>query len=775
EVLNFIGELDAKLFVLDCLPNMTPPYFPVDTLRKRLIDAVTFLRNKKPNTPILLTEHDGYTDEAINPVRKKEYEDANKVLTEVFAQFKKNGFKNIFLLSKKEIGQDIETMVDGVHPNDAGMMRYATAYEQKIKSIFKSVITAYQTNPLLIPLPQRMLWGKGSFPLQRCKAIYVKDNLLLSEAKRLQQSLAQKGIDVVIVSTNKKDEPYIELLLGDVVSPQSKEEAYSLNINPQKITIKANTARGIFYGLQTLEQITKDRNAVPQVSITDWPAFSWRGYMVDVGRNFQSMGLLKQQIEIMSQYKLNIFHFHFTEDIAWRLASKKYPQLTAPQNMLRNKGSFYTEEDLKELIQFCKDRYITLVPEIDMPGHSAAFKRAMKTDMQSDSGVYILKNILKEFFETYDLPYFHIGADEVKITNKAFVPEMTSYIESFGKKTVGWEPGGNFKENTIRQLWMDDNAHASANSQIQFIDSRHLYINHMDPLEGVVTIFNRQIGKKEKGDSSILGGTLCLWPDRRVEREEDAIVMNGVYPNLIAFAERTWRGGGQAGWVATIGAPGSVKAKEFAEFENRLLWHKDHYFSTLPFPYVRQSGTAWKLYGPFDNEGNVSKTFAPEESSFNSKTETPALSIIGGTIVLRHWWFPLISGAIKEPKENTTWYATTKIWSEEAGFQSIWIGFNNLSRSPASDSPPPGAWDAKNSAVWVNGKLIPPPVWKRGGQKGFSEIPLVDEGYEYRAPTKIYLNKGWNEVLIKAPVGSFKGKDWQNPVKWMFTFIKVSE
>ncbi|MEO5500110.1 MAG: beta-N-acetylhexosaminidase, partial [Ginsengibacter sp.] len=93
--------------------------------------------------------------------------------------------------------------------------------------------------------------------------------------------------------------------------------------------------------------------------------------------------------------------------------------------------------------------------------------------------------------------------------------------------------------------------------------------------------------------------------------------------------------------------------------------------------------------------------------------------------------------------------------------------------STATNSPPEGKWDEKNSAVWVNGKLIDPPNWQHAGLKGDSEIPLSDEGYEYRDPTKIYLNKGWNTILIKAPVASFKSTDWQNPVKWMFTFVEA--
>ncbi len=149
--------------------------------------------------------------------------------------------------------------------------------------------------------------------------------------------------------------------------------------------------------------------------------------------------------------------------------------------------------------------------------------------------------------------------------------------------------------------------------------------------------------------------------------------------------------------------------------------------------------------------------------------------VTGGTIVLRHWWAPLIKGAIDDPKENSTVYAVTKIRSDEDAVKNFWIGFNNISRSPATDSPPLNAWDNKNSEVWVNGKLVPPPHWKHPGQKGNPEIPLVDEGYEYREPTKIFLHKGWNEILIKSPAGSFIGKDWQNPVKWMFTFVSLRD
>jgi lysophospholipase L1-like esterase len=649
---------------------------------------------------------------------------------------------------------------DGLHLLGAGYAFW--------KHLIYHYVYDLNEKPSVIPLPQSLKWNDGNFALYACKNILIRDTSLQKEAEWLQKKITQKGWNVNIVNAIEDTRPFIEVSLGKINSPQLPDEAYKINVTENKISLAANTSHGIFNALQTLEQLMRDGSMINACEITDWPAFSWRGYMVDVGRNFQSMDMLKQQIDKMAFYKLNIFHFHFTEDIAWRLQSKLYPQLTAPENMLRNKGEYYTEADMKELISYCKKRYITLVPEIDMPGHSAAFKRAMHTDMQSDSGMVILKNILNEFCKTYDLPYFHIGADEVKITNKNFIPGITKYLESFGKKTVGWEPGGNFLPGTIRQLWMDDNGKLTANSNIQYIDSRHLYLNHMDPLEAVVTIFSRQIGGKIKEDKNVLGGTLCLWPDRRVANENDILRMNPAYPGMMAFAERAWRGGGYKKWIANV-EKGDTK-NEFVEFEQRLLDHKELYFQNIPFPYQRQGIMYWDLFGPYENGGDLSKSFSPQNKNF---PDSPSLKAIGGTIVLRHWWYPLIKGVIENPQENTTWYAYTKIWSDEEKLQDFWIGFNNLSRSPATDSPMPGTWDNHKSTVWVNGKIIPPPYWKHGGQKGNPEIPLIDEGYEYREPTKILLKKGWNEVLIKAPIGSFKGKDWQNPEKWMFTFLPV--
>ncbi|SHE50165.1 SGNH/GDSL hydrolase family protein [Pedobacter caeni] len=132
EVLDYLSEIDASLYVLDCMPNLTGE--DISTLKNKIVDAVVLLQRKRPGVPILLTEHDGYSEEEMQQVKKKEYEKANTAMAQAVDALRKKGSKNIHLLTKKEIGQNIESTVDGVHPNDIGMMNYANAYEKKIKT-----------------------------------------------------------------------------------------------------------------------------------------------------------------------------------------------------------------------------------------------------------------------------------------------------------------------------------------------------------------------------------------------------------------------------------------------------------------------------------------------------------------------------------------------------------------------------------------------------------------------------------------------------------------
>jgi len=153
ELIGLLTEIDAKMYVLDCLPNLTSPdYYATGELQTRIVSSVSELQNKKPLTPILLTDHDGYTDGEINPVRKNEYVSTNKVFIHTFDSLIAAGVKNIFRLSKEAINQDVESMVDGTHPNDIGMMHYADAYAKEIRTILEEPEGTISTT---IPVTQR--------------------------------------------------------------------------------------------------------------------------------------------------------------------------------------------------------------------------------------------------------------------------------------------------------------------------------------------------------------------------------------------------------------------------------------------------------------------------------------------------------------------------------------------------------------------------------------------------------------------------------------------
>lgn len=764
-VLNRLDEIynrqPAKVFLLigtnDLAGNIKP-----DSVVKNILWITSLLKDKSPLTKIYV--------QSIFPVNEKfgkfgghtskrnEILLVNKALFDSAVKYRYN-YVDVFSALADSVGRlHTDYTNDGLHLTGPGYVKWKETIYNKVYSL-----------PALIPLPQKIKWGNEKYLLKTCAAIYINDPACQKEAVSMQKFLASKNITVQIKTKLRGSENAIELRLEGNLSSTGKDEAYYLSVSKKNILLKAESAHGLFNAIQTFKQLV-NKTEVQGCEITDSPAFSWRGFMVDVGRNYQSIKQLKQQIDVMAAYKLNIFHFHLTEDIAWRLQSKQYPQLTEAKNMLRNPGKFYSIAEMKELINYCNERYITLIPEIDMPGHSEAFKRALGVDMQSEEGTKICKNILTEFCKEFDLPYIHIGGDEVKISNKEFLPQMVSLLKSLGKKVVAWDPGGNVPEGTMMQMWVGN---AKPKKNFPAIDSRHLYLNHFDPLDGVVATFNHRVCDTLTGSGDKLGAILCNWPDRRVSKEEDLINMNAVYPVMLSFAERCWQGGGWKNYLSDIGTPGTERYNAFVEFEHRLLEHKTAYFKNLSFPYVKQSDIEWKLIGPFDNKGKTETIFSPETTSFFDTVQLINYpSVFGGTIWLRHFWHPMIGSHLENQQDNSTYYAVRKIWSSEPGVKKFWIGFNNIGRANATDSPPAGEWDYKNSRVWVNGKLIPPPNWKRGGQKGNLETPLTDEGYEYREPAKIYLQKGWNKILIKAPVALFNG-EWQNPVKWMFTFIQL--
>ena len=574
-----------------------------------------------------------------------------------------------------------------------------------------------------------------------------------------------------------------EKYVSQIEGAKFQEEAYHLLITKKGILLEATTPKGMYWGRQTLEQLKTTKNKkiyLPQCDITDWPAFRIRGFMHDVGRSYIPVEELKREISLLSRYKINVFHWHLTENQAWRLESKRYPQLNAPENMEREKGKFYTLEEARQLVEFCKQHQVLLIPEIDMPGHSAAFERTFKTDMQSEKGTQILKDIIDEVCATFDVPYLHIGTDEVQFTNPDFVPMMVKYIRDKGKKVISYNPGWNYKPGEIdmTQLW---SYRGKAQKGIPAIDCRFHYANHFDTYADLVAMFNSRIYNQTEGSDELAGCIVAFWNDRFIDNTRQLLAENNFYPYMLTLAERAWRGGGNCyfdgkGTLLWEDEPEQLAA--FKEFEDRLLWQKKTWLKEVPFPYVCQTQNEWQITDAFPNGGDLNKVFPPEEKEdsvyqYEGKTYKTR-KIIGNGIYLRHVWGTLVPGFYANPQENHTAYATRWIYSPKERKAKLALEFQNYSRSESDLAPRQGTWDYKCSRAWLNGQEIMPPVWENTNTERSNEITLKNENYMSRPAIDITLKKGWNKLMLKLPVGKFSSKETRL-VKWMFTAAILDE
>ena len=574
-----------------------------------------------------------------------------------------------------------------------------------------------------------------------------------------------------------------EKYVSQIEGAKFQEEAYHLLITKKGILLEATTPKGMYWGRQTLEQLKTTKNKkiyLPQCDITDWPAFRIRGFMYDVGRSYIPVEELKREISLLSRYKINVFHWHLTENQAWRLESKRYPELNAPENMEREKGKFYTLEEARQLVEFCKQHQVLLIPEIDMPGHSAAFERTFKTDMQSEKGTQILKDIIDEVCATFDVPYLHIGTDEVQFTNPDFVPMMVKYIRDKGKKVISYNPGWNYKPGEIdmTQLW---SYRGKAQKGIPAIDCRFHYANHFDTYADLVAMFNSRIYNQTEGSDELAGCIVAFWNDRFIDNTRQLLAENNFYPYMLTLAERAWRGGGNCyfdgkGTLLWEDEPEQLAA--FKEFEDRLLWQKKTWLKEVPFPYVCQTQNEWQITDAFPNGGDLNKVFPPEEKEdsvyqYEGKTYKTR-KIIGNGFYLRHVWGTLVPGFYANPQENHTAYATRWIYSPKERKAKLALEFQNYSRSESDLAPRQGTWDYKCSRAWLNGQEIMPPVWENTNTERSNEITLKNENYMSRPAIDITLKKGWNKLMLKLPVGKFSSKETRL-VKWMFTAAILDE
>ena len=555
-------------------------------------------------------------------------------------------------------------------------------------------------------------------------------------------------------------------------------EAYRLTVGEGGIRIAATTETGVIRAIQTLTQMAEEDGRLDACTIADWPAFKLRGWMHDVGRSYISVDELKRQIRLMGRFKVNTFHWHLTENQAWRFEVKQYPQLTAASSMTRFVGQYYTQEECREVVALAADYGIQVIPEIDMPGHSQAFQRAMGHSMQTDQGMAELQNILDEVCDVFhDSPYIHIGADEQAITYPNFLSIITGHLHQKGQRVVVWNPisGVTITSQTgadMTQMWSTAGKKIAG---LPNIDCRYNYINHFDVFADLVGIYKSNIYYVQQGSKEVAGEITAVWNDRHVATEEGIMRQNNVYACVLASADRAWKGGGRQ-YIETGGTTLPTSGDEFDEFaqwEQRFLYHKAHSLKDEPIPYVRQTNVRWQVTDAFPNGGSATAQFPPETEglqdsyTYSGKTYGTGRAT-GAAVYLRHTWGTTVPGYYQNPQLNTTAYAWTYVYSpieQEAG---ALIEFQNYGRSEKDTAPENGKWDRKGSRIWLNDQEIVGPTWTNAGRSIDNEVPLGNENFAAREPVRVQLHQGWNKVFLKLPYVTANGVRLN---KWMFTFV----
>ena len=359
----------------------------------------------------------------------------------------------------------------------------------------------FHAHPILaqsvIPVPLKMEQGTGSFLLSEKTKLYT--NLQGGEAELWENYL--KALPVQLKEARMKDRKQMLFLLITPKTPQlPSPESYTLSVTSQRIEIRATSGAGLFYGMQTLLQLMQPAStgsySVPSVEIEDTPRFAYRGLMLDVSRHFSTKEFIKKQIDALAYYKINRLHLHLTDSAGWRLEIKKYPLLTdfaawrtdptwkkwwnGGRKYLRYdepgaSGGYYTQDDIREILEYARQHYITMIPEIEMPSHSeevlAAYPQLSCSGepyknsdfcVGNEETFTFLENVLTEVMELFPSEYIHVGGDEagksawktcpkcqkrMKDEHLANVDELQSYlihrIEKFlnnhGRRLLGWD------------------------------------------------------------------------------------------------------------------------------------------------------------------------------------------------------------------------------------------------------------------------------------------------------------------------------------------------
>ena len=493
--------------------------------------------------------------------------------------------------------------------------------------LISGVIAQASSTPPVIPLPVNLTERAGHFTLKPTTVIW-SDGRSASIARQFARYVEPATGFTLRVRTGGEPPAGSIAFRRDRTLSRLGPEGYALDVGPGRVIARAPELAGLFYAEQTLRQllppeIFRDAPAgrtawtIPAVAIEDYPRFTWRGAHLDVGRHFMPKEFVKKYIDLLALYKLNVFHWHLTEDQGWRLEITEYPKLTEvgawrketvigrPRGQDERKydgrrhGGFYTQEDAREIVAYAKARFITVVPEIEMPGHSVAaiasypelgvtgepMEVATRWGVFSDilnakpSTIQFMQNVLTEAMAIFPSRYIHIGGDEADKTKwKAspeiqsrikdlglkdehelqswFIRQMDAFLTSHGRRLVGWDEilEGGLAENAVVMSWRGTAgglAAARAGHDVVMAPTSNTYLDYAqsrDSSEPVGQTALLTLDKVYAFDpvpdelepefaKHILGGQAQVWTEYMADAKA---VEYMAFPRLTALAEAVW-------------------------------------------------------------------------------------------------------------------------------------------------------------------------------------------------------------------------------------------
>ncbi|HEU4626559.1 MAG TPA: family 20 glycosylhydrolase [Steroidobacteraceae bacterium] len=529
---------------------------------------------------------------------------------------------------------------------------------------FAAPARSTEVNVQVIPAPSRVTAGQGTFTVTERTPIVAAGG----ESERIGRYLADliartRGIHLPVQAAvaGAPRAGRIELQIDPSIDTESAE-AYTMDVSPLGVLIRAREARGLFYGAITFWSLVtgapeagKSAQAtIDAVRIADAPRFAWRGFMLDSARHYQPPAFIKDMLDWMALHKLNTFHWHLTDDQAWRLQIKKYPRLTEvgawrvpagagaaadidpATGKPRLYGGYYTQDQVREIVAYAADRFITVVPEIEMPGHAQAALAAypeLGTDaaappVSSDWGVHtylynpddatfaFLEDVLTEVMALFPGQYIHVGGDEavkdrwraspavqermraLGVANEAalqayFTHRIESFLSAHGRKLIGWDEilEGSLPPTATVMSWRGTAGAIEASKQghdVVMAPAPTLYLDYLqsdlpDEPSGRPTYVTLRdmyafnpLPAEIQGDAArhVLGAQINAWTEhmRTTERVEHA-----AFPRMAAFAEVVWTAPANAAdrWPSFV----TRLPAQFARYQKLGIHYADSVFA----------------------------------------------------------------------------------------------------------------------------------------------------------------------------------------------------